>query len=223
MNRGDVPAQVRKLNLTYLSETRLQRLVAAIDQVNGAHIEGCFIEAGCALGGSLIVQAAFGESRTIQVFDTFEMIPAPGPRDPVEVHERYAVIKDGKSCGIGEDIYYGYRSNLLEFVRAQVVNCLGSEALSRIVFHKGILEETMRIDAPVAFAHVDVDWFNSVDFCVRSIWPHVSIGGVMIFDDYNDWGGCKAAVDEFFLGRNDYSFDNNHSLWAVKTSSTASM
>ncbi len=163
-----------------------------------------------------MIAAASGDRR-IDVFDTFEMIPPPGSRDPVEVHRRYAVIEMGKSAGIGGDIYYGYRPNLLCFVKEQINDCLGSETLSRITFHKGRLEQTMRIGGPVAFAHVDVDWFESVDVCVRRIWPLLQPGGVMVFDDYSDWGGCKAAVDEFFQGRSGYEFDAGEALHVTKT------
>jgi hypothetical protein len=35
-----------------------------------------------------------------------------------------------------------------------------------------------------------------------NFYDRVSIGGVIIIDDYNAWDGSKKAVDEFLLERN---------------------
>ena len=67
----------------------------------------------------------------------------------------------------------------------------------------------MKIERPVSFAHVAVDWYEPVLFCATEIWPAISSGGCMIFDDYYDWGGCKKAVDEYFENRFDYKLDNS--------------
>jgi asparagine synthase (glutamine-hydrolysing) len=55
----------------------------------------------------------------------------------------------------------------------------------------------MKIDSPVAFAHIDVDWYDPVMYCIKNISPKLILGGSMIFDDYHAWGGCRKAVDEY--------------------------
>jgi asparagine synthase (glutamine-hydrolysing) len=55
----------------------------------------------------------------------------------------------------------------------------------------------MKITQPVAFAHIDVDWYEPVMFCLQHIAPNLVVGGRIIFDDYHCWGGCRKAVDEY--------------------------
>ena len=55
----------------------------------------------------------------------------------------------------------------------------------------------MKIDGPVAFAHVDVDWYEPVKTSLERIFPNLTVGGSIILDDYHDWGGCRKATDEF--------------------------
>ena len=125
------------------------------------------------------------------------MIPAPTEEDAIEVHQRYTTIKNEESKGLGGQLYYDYREDLLPHVRNQIIDLLGMAALEKISFHKGLLQETMRIGEPLAFAHVDVDWYEPVKFSLHAIWPNLSPKGMIVLDDYFDWGGCRKAVDEF--------------------------
>ena len=47
--------QVRERNLTYLSPKKLASIVQTCNAIEADGIEGAFLEAGCALGGSAIV------------------------------------------------------------------------------------------------------------------------------------------------------------------------
>ncbi len=55
----------------------------------------------------------------------------------------------------------------------------------------------MKIEQPVAFAHIDVDWYEPVITSLERIFPKLVIGGSIVLDDYHDWGGCRKAVDEY--------------------------
>jgi hypothetical protein len=208
---------VRSRNLTYLSDAKLLRLVESIQEIHAGRIGGSLVEAGCALGGSLVIIAAYSSGKQIDVYDTFEMIPPPTKDDPAEVHQRYSVIKQGESKGIGGDIYYGYRKDLLGFVKKQVSEFIGPEALDNITFHKGLLQDNMSLSGPIAFAHIDVDWYESVKCATERLWPILEPGGMLVFDDYNDWGGCKKAVDEYFKGASNCEFDSGANLIVRKS------
>lgn len=207
LDRKNIIPDIRNRKLSYLSDNKFIQIISTLNDINNNRIEGMIIEAGCALGGSLVVLEQYSQAQKIKVYDTFEMIPAPTENDPPEVHERYQTIISGKSEGIGGDVYYGYRKNLLEFVRQQLKDFGGTDAVERTELIKGLLQDTMNIDANVALAHIDVDWYEPVKYCIEKIWPEISAGGSMIFDDYFDWGGCKKAVDEFFKARTDYLAD----------------
>lgn len=206
--RGIV-AQIAARRLTYLSQNKLVQLIRSLEEIEKKRVAGRLVEAGCALGGSLVLISAYAPGRAISVYDTFEMIPPPGPEDPPEVHDRYRVILSGKSEGIGGDLYYGYRGDLRDFVTRQVAEVAGAEAVQRIELHKGLVQDTLVLEEPVAFAHIDVDWYEPVQTCILRLWPLLPKGGILVFDDYFDWGGCKKAVDEFFLGRTDMVFDSS--------------
>jgi asparagine synthase (glutamine-hydrolysing) len=125
------------------------------------------------------------------------MIPPPTQEDSQDVHERYRTIVEGKSEGIGGDRYYGYQENLYEVVQSNLRN-LGVDIQGQTVsLIKGLLQDTMKIDQPVAFAHVDVDWYEPVMVSLERIFPHLVVGGSIILDDYHDWGGCRKATDEY--------------------------
>ena len=61
----------------------------------------------------------------------------------------------------------------------------------------GEVEDTLVVDAPIALAHVDVDWYDPVMTCLERIAPHLSVGGIIVLDDYFDWSGCRKATDDF--------------------------
>ncbi|HEX5421258.1 MAG TPA: TylF/MycF/NovP-related O-methyltransferase [Gammaproteobacteria bacterium] len=201
---GDLIRRIRSRNLTYLSDKRLAALADTCRSIEEAGLPGIFIEAGCALGGSAILLATIkNRRRPLHLFDVFGMIPAPTAEDTQEVHDRYRTIVEGKSSGIGGDTYYGYRQNLYDAVRANLesfgIDC-EEQCVSLI---KGLVQDTMTIDEPVAFAHIDVDWYEPVKTCLHRICPNLVVGGSVILDDYYDWGGCKKATDEYLLGRAD--------------------
>ena len=106
-------------------------------------------------------------------------------------------LKSGKSVGIDGNKYYGYQDNLIEVV-SQNFSTFGYPVLeNQAELIKGYFENTLRIEEPVALAHLDCDWYESVKICLKTISPQLVVGGRMVIDDYFDWSGCKQAVDEF--------------------------
>jgi asparagine synthase (glutamine-hydrolysing) len=195
---GRLSRRVIDERLTYLGVGGLRTLERYMSDVDGHDVPGDVIEAGVALGGSAIVLVdALRADRQFHGFDVFAMIPPPSEHDPPEVHARYRTIREGRSAGIGGDTYYGYRDDLYEQVVATFARHGHPVDGQRVHLRRGLFEDTLRPQRPVALAHVDCDWFEPVQLCLRRIWPVLSPGGVMIFDDYNAYGGCTAAVDAF--------------------------
>jgi hypothetical protein len=191
-------SRIRALNLTYLSDSRLAALARLVRRTEDAGLQGIFLEAGCALGGSAILIASLKRAqRPLFVYDVFGMIPAPSKEDTPDVHDRYRAIVEGRSEGIGGDKYYGYVENLYEVVRNNFGR-LGAQCEQHSVsLVKGLLQDTLNIDQPVALAHVDVDWYEPVMTCLDRVFPKVVDGGSIVLDDYHDWGGCRKAADEY--------------------------
>ena len=213
--------KIRRKHLTYLTDKRLAHIARVCKQIEAQGVEGMFIEAGCALGGSaILISFLKNNQRVFSVYDVFGMIPPPTEMDPEEVHNRYQTISAGKSGGIGGDKYYGYEEDLYNKVYSNFQSFGTEPETNNIKLIKGLLQKTMVIDSPVAFAHIDVDWYEPVKVSLERIFPFLSPGGCIVLDDYHDWGGCKKATDEFLAtvpGQFLLSDDRDGSVSIVKT------
>jgi len=219
--RGPLPpviAAVREARLSSLSKGALEDLYIRVRQLEKTRVPGLIIEAGCALGGSAIVMAATkNKDRPLLVYDVFGLIPAPSEKDGDDVHDRYTRIVQGSAKGIGGDIYYGYEENLHQKVTDSFAALGYPVADNAVSLIKGLFEDTIHIDHPVALAHIDGDWYESVMTCLQRIEPHLAEGGVMVIDDYDAWSGCKTAVDEYFADKMDlYRFKHQNRLHIVR-------
>lgn len=211
-------ARVRDERLTYLSVRCLQDIADAVTKADTDGLEGVMIEAGTALGGSAIIMAlAKNPERKLRAYDAFDMIPPPTEKDGEDVHKRYERIKAGKSKGIGGDEYYGYRDDLLGEVRSSFDEFGVPVDETNVELIKGYFEDTLKVDEPVAFAHLDGDWYESTKVCLERIWPHLVVGGRLVIDDYYKWSGCKRAIDEYFEGREGYQRVKLGRLHIIKT------
>jgi hypothetical protein len=199
-----IVGRVKRQRLTYLPVGALNDLFEAAVAADREARPGVFLEAGCALGGSAIVLARAKErTRPLLVYDVFGMIPAPTEADGEDVQSRYETIKSGRSPGLGGDTYYGYEPDLMAKVRQAFERFdlpLDESAVSLI---QGLFEDTIVGDDPVAVAHIDGDWYESVRTCLDRIGPRLVPGGVMVIDDYFMWSGCQRAVDEFLASHGD--------------------
>lgn len=218
-NGAKIISRVRKEKLTYLNTSALIDLFNASHQVELQNINGVFIEAGCALGGSaLVIASGKSEDRQFLIFDTFGMIPPPSDKDGEDGQHRWNTISSGKAEGLFGDQYYGYKGNLFEQVKNNFVRFGFSLDKNHILLVPGLFEDTLLLQQPVALAHLDCDWYDSVMTCLERIEPMMIIGGRFIIDDYEHWSGCKKAVDEFFLDKkNRYSFEHLSRLHIIKT------
>jgi O-methyltransferase len=205
LNLSTISRAVRRERLTYLTATKLRSLEDCVRRIDAEHVDGCCLELGVALGGSAIVIATLAAQRPFTGYDVFGQIPPPGARDDAKSHERYQVIASGSSQGIGGDDYYGYQPEL----RERVVRSFERHGLAvdgtRIRLIQGLFQDTLRLDdgRPVALAHIDCDWYEPVKLAIERIYPVLSRGGYLVFDDYLDYGGCRRAVHEMLSERDD--------------------
>ncbi len=200
--------RIKTQRLTYLAAKDLFNLYDAAKSIEQSGVGGLFVEAGCALGGSAIaIGKAKRQPREFRIYDAFGRIPPPSEKDGDDVHRRYAEIVSGGSKGLGNDLYYGYVENLQGVVTANLAKHGVPAEQNNIKLIKGYFEDTLYITEPVAFAHIDCDWYASVMNCLMQIEPHLSAGGKIIFDDYYEWSGCRTAVDEYFADKDEYRFD----------------
>jgi asparagine synthase (glutamine-hydrolysing) len=216
-NVAAVMAAVRAEKLTYLTDLYLNSLVTCVLETERAGREGLLIEAGTALGGSAIAMAAAkDQSRPMRVYDVFGMIPPPSEKDGADVIERYASISEGNSRGLDGEVYYGYREDLLGEVTASFARHGVPVESNNVTLVKGLFQDTLEVDEPVALAHVDGDWYQSTMVCLERIAPHLVEGGRIVIDDYFMWSGCREAVDEYFADRSGYLVEHRAKVHIVR-------
>ena len=213
----EVIARAREEHLTYLKENNLRELASIVLDLETSRLPGLVIEAGTARGGSAIVMAAAkAPERPMKVYDVFGMIPPPTEQDGPDVHARYEKIAGGQANGVGGDTYYGYRDDLLEEVTDSFRRLGVAVADHSVQLVKGLFEDTIELDEPVAFAHLDGDWYESTMICLTRIAPLVVPGGRIVLDDYYTWSGCRTAVDEYFAGRDEFRLEHRAKLHVIR-------
>jgi hypothetical protein len=208
---------VRAEHLTYLKPAALQELAGVVVQLERDGVEGTLVEAGTARGGSaIVIAAAKAAERPLKVYDVFGMIPAPGEQDGADVHQRYAKIASGEAKGPGGETYYGYRDDLYEEVAASFARHGLPLEDNNVELIRGLFEDTITLDEPVAFAHLDGDWYESTMTCLTRLAPLLVPGGRLVLDDYYTWSGCRRAVDEYFGGRDEFRMEHRSRLHVVR-------
>jgi O-methyltransferase len=150
-----------------------------------AGIPGALIEVGVWRGGSgaLIATAArrAGIADPLYLCDTFEGVPKAGDRDP--------------------DYRGGEHADTSQAVVERLLSRLG---VSNVTVVPGIFPESAGAIASRQFrlAHIDVDVYRSARECMSYLWPRLSVGGIVVFDDYGFDGtrGVRECVDELRKG-----------------------
>ena len=214
---NDTIKAVTAESLTYLKPGMLRDLAAVAVELERDGVAGAFVETGTARGGSaIVIAAAKSAERPMKVYDVFGMIPPPTERDGADVHRRYEKITAGEAKGPGGDTYYGYRDDLLQEVTDAFARHGVAVGDHNIELVQGLFEDTVRLEEPVAFAHLDGDWYESTMTCLTRIAPQLVRGGRIVLDDYFTWSGCRRAVDEYFAGRDGFRMEHRTKLHVVR-------
>jgi hypothetical protein len=173
-------------------------------------IEGVFIECGVEYGRMEKIWIEElknnNEERDIYLFDTFAGLTKPSEKDyaditgPSHIYKSYNdVLNEWNNKKINDNINNwcysslenvkkniegsGYNDNRLHYVVGDV--CL-------------TLNDDNNIPDKIALLRLDTDWYESSKFELIKLYPKVSSGGIIIFDDYYFWNGQHEATDEYF-------------------------
>ena len=121
----------------------------------------------------------------MKVYDVFGTIPPPTERDGADIHRRYATIAAGEAKGPGGETYYGYRDDLYHEVEDAFARHGVAVGEHNVELVRGLFEDTIQLDKPVSFAHLDGDWYESTMTCLTRIAPLLATGGRIVLDDYS--------------------------------------
>jgi O-methyltransferase len=138
-------------------------------------IDGIAVEVGVWRGGIARLMADTID-KDLYLFDTFSGIPYKSDKD--NFHE------------IGH-----FKETDIEFVKEFVGN------KEKVHIYQGIFPGSgdVLVGKKIAIAHIDVDMYQSYKEALEFIYPLMSKGGIIIFDDYKveSCQGATLAVDEF--------------------------
>lgn len=172
-------------------------------------VPGDLIECGASRCGSAVITARWlskhNFNRHIFACDSFEGF-------------RPAEIDRQRQRGLVTVENSAFTSTNYEYVLRKL-KVLGLDGT--IIPVKGYFQETMeRIPGPFCYALVDCDLEESMEFCACTLFPKLSPGGWMVFDDYfsQRYKGARHAVDRFLRSHEpQIEFDEpRRSLYVVR-------
>lgn len=176
---------------TMIGLKRLSNIQYCFENVVKDGIEGDLIETGVWRGGATIFMKAlvnlYQEKRKVYVADSFEGLPKPDPRYPVDKGDKHHTFHQ-----LAVDLPT-VRNNFRKY-----------GLLDRdVIFVKGFFEDTiphLDIDK-LSILRLDGDMFSSTIHVLEPLYDKLSVGGYVIIDDYN-LKGAKSAVMKFRADRN---------------------
>lgn len=177
---------------TMLGEKRLLSLFNLAREICELDLPGNFVECGVAAGGSSALLAAIiarhsRRPRKLFSFDTFEGMPVSTELD---THQGQSAEASGWGAGTCAAPEASLREACDKLGVAEFVEPV-----------KGLFSESLPVwrerVGPIAFLHMDGDWYSSTTDIFENLFDQVVPGGHIQIDDYGYWDGCRRAVADF--------------------------
>jgi hypothetical protein len=192
-------------------------------------IEGCFVECGVEYGrmekiwiNELKIN---NEERDIYLYDTFAGLTKPTDKDyaeenngPTLVYKSHESVLDEWNKKIINSETNGWCYSSLSNVKANIEGSgYNDDKLHYIIGDVCLtLNDYNNIPDKIALLRLDTDWYESSKIELVKLYPRVSSGGIIIFDDYYFWNGQKEATDEYFK-----EIKENYKFYKVNSQTSA--
>lgn len=187
-----------------VEKQELKVILRELSGVLDKKVKGDIVEFGCYIGTtSLFLQRMItDDERKLYVYDSFQGLPDKSTHDQSPVGQQFAT---GKLAATKQELIRNFKKAGLP--------------LPHIT--KGWFSDVSTDDIPsvIAFAFLDGDYYDSVLYPLKLIWPHLSSGAVVVVDDYQNEAlpGASRAVDEWLLNHKVKTFSIEQSLAIVRT------
>lgn len=166
-------------------------LLGALEAVLQQGTEGDVVELGCYEGTSALFEARMLErmspDKKLWLYDSFVGLPEKTKEDVSALGEAFTAgaLKASKAV------------LAKNFVKAG----LKIPEIKRAWFYELDPED---LPEYICFAFLDGDFYESILDSLKLVWPKMTMGGVIVVDDYQNpkLPGAKQAVDEFFADKN---------------------
>lgn len=200
---------------TMVGMARLNSLYELSKNVCQKDVPGSFVECGVAAGGSsallaTVIKRDSKRPRKLFACDTFTGMPDASLQD---THGSVTAEEMGwgaGTCAATVDSLNAVCEKLGVMEIVEPVQGLFADTLPKLCERVG----------PIAFLHMDGDWYASTRDILENLFDQVVEGGVIQIDDYGYWDGCKRAIKEFEEKRglhfNLHTIDDT-GVWMIKT------
>jgi len=196
-------AEVRPYTMSGIE--RVAALCQAVEYVVRHSIPGDMVECGVWKGGSMMaiaktLQRLRVSDRRLFLFDTFDGMTPPTAADiNLRGHDAATLLEQSSNAKENANIW---AIAPLEHVQG-VMAATGYDS-RQIAYVAGRVEDTLPAQAPerVSILRLDTDWYESTYHELVHLYPRLSVGGVMIIDDYGHWQGARRAVDQYLAEMN---------------------
>lgn len=198
----EIFAYIRAHGLSMVSDERLYATILACRHVIQQQIPGDFVECGVFKGGNAIIAAAlfkaYGVQRRVWLFDTFLGMTKPTEHDRESSTGQEAIVEySEKDRGsFNEWVYCPLDQVRAHFEAAGLLS-------DKVVFVQGDVLQTLRqseLPDQISVLRLDTDWYESTKIELEVLYPRLSVGGVLLIDDYGHFSGAQQATDEYFSG-----------------------
>lgn len=183
------------------SPERIYAYYSAVEYIVKSGIPGDFAECGVFRGGSSMALALTllkmqDTSRKLYLYDTYAGMPKPTEKDK-DIHRDYKLAFKTWEKGL-KDGYNEWRYAPLEEAKKNMFST--GYPQENMIFVKGKVEDTIpgTIPSKIAILMLDTDFYESTYHELKHLFPILSKGGILIFDDYGSWTGEKEAADRYF-------------------------
>jgi O-methyltransferase len=197
---------------TMVSARGLMQAYDWAEAVEREHIDGDVAECGVWAGGTIGLMAAVNKrwgnrERRFHLFDSFEGLPQPSAYD-ADVLEEFRKHHPELGLDDGGDpatlTAIGACAAPLDAVDELFDVVLGIDR-RQVAIHKGWFQDTVPRAAEtidqLAVLRIDGDWYESTKVCLEGLYDKVVAGGYVGIDDYDEFSGCRRALDEFLASR----------------------
>ncbi len=173
-------------------ETNLQAnggIDELLDQLSTVlDVEGDIVECGCSRCGASVIMAHY-----LQIQQVDKKILACDSYEGFDLIELENERKDGRTTAHKNS----FTSTSYEYVQKKIAT-LGFQNV--VLPIKGYFQDSLpKINGPFCMALIDCDLKDSLVYSAETIWPKLSSGGRLLFDDYleSQFKGAKQGVEIF--------------------------
>ena len=180
-----------------IGKLRMDNLHFAVEHVLSNSVAGDFIETGVWRGGACIFMRAVlaahdVHDRIVWCADSFEGLPKPNatlyPADAGDAHHTHAQLAISLDEVKANFEHYGLLDDQVRFLKGWFRDTLPTAPIKRL-----------------ALLRLDGDMYESTMDALRALYAKVSIGGIVIVDDYGAVAACKQATGDF---RSEHGIDD---------------